>query len=387
MFADYVTDHFHPLDTSDPSDPLDDLAPLEASLAGARVVAIGESAHWIDEYTQLRHRLLRLLQSRRERVVFALESGFSEGLAVDAWIAGGPGDVNDVAAGGLTYRMGQSARMRDQLTWMRSAGVRYAGLDLPGSAASPLPTLEHLRGLPFADELTARTSTFAGEHALETYTAYAALARTDRDTLTALWADLAAWADTQVPGVDPVRRHEIRLGVLFDQMLRGHAARSVLAATARDRAMAETVFQLLEQYPDATIVLGAANGHLQRTPVSFPGTQVSPAGHHLASQLGPGYLAVALTALAGRTPTRRADPDAPGGVAVTAAELAPPRADSVEAYLPDRLGVLDLRGARDLAGGPTAIRVQDTYLEGPVAEAYDFVIGLPSISVSEHLVG
>lgn len=358
-----MADSFRSLSTVDPDAPFDDLDDL---FGGARVVAIGESAHWVREYTLLRHRVLRFLTSRGP-TVFALESGFSEGLSF-----------------GLTYRMGESSEMRDQLAWMRSAGVPYWGLDLPGSAATPLPLLEHLHGLPFAPDLIALSSTFASEHALVTYRAYAALPQADRDTFTALWALLSAWADTQVPGLDPVVRHEIRLGVLFDQMLRGHAAGSALAATARDRAMAETVFWLLDRYPDATIVIGAANGHIQRTPVSFPGMQVSPAGHHLASELGSSYLAVALTAVGGRTPARRPDPSAAGGVTVAAVDLEPPRADSIEAMLPGELGVLNVSG---LDGAPGAIRVQDAYLEGPVVGAYDLVIGVPSISVSSQLAG
>ena len=55
---------------------------------------------------------------------------------------------------------------------------------------------------------------------------------------------------------------------------------------------------------------------------------------------------------------------------MTAVELAPPADDSVEAALPpDRLGWLDLRGFRGLPGGPTSMRVLDTQLPGPVAEA------------------
>ncbi|EXG81416.1 erythromycin esterase family protein [Cryptosporangium arvum] len=385
MFATYVTDNFRPLRTVEPDPPFDDLEPM---LTGARVVAIGESAHWVREYTLFRYRLLRALAARGGPVVFALESGFSEGQLVSDWLSGGSGDVRSVADEGITYRMGQCAEMRDQLTWMRSAGVGYAGLDLPGSAATPLPALHRLpAGLPFVEDLITRTEKFASEHALHTYAAYAALAETDRDALTARWASLSAWADVRVPGLDPVVRHEIRLGALFDQMLRGHATRSALAAAARDRAMAETVLWLLERHPDAVIVLGAANGHLQRTPLSVPGLEVSPAGHHLASHLGPEYLAVAVTAVGGRTPARRPAPSAPGGVEVTVVDLEPPRADAIEAALPGRLGVLDLREARGLPDAPTAIRVQHTYVEGPVAEAYDFVVGVPSTTVAGFLAG
>jgi erythromycin esterase-like protein len=72
----------------DPDAGLDDLYGLVESLGRARVVAIGESAHCVREYYLLRHRLTRLLVERCGFTVFGMESGFSEGLDVDAWVLG-----------------------------------------------------------------------------------------------------------------------------------------------------------------------------------------------------------------------------------------------------------------------------------------------------------
>ena len=52
------------LRTLDPAAPLDDLEWLDEAIGDARVVAIGESAHGIREFYQLRHRLLRYLVER-----------------------------------------------------------------------------------------------------------------------------------------------------------------------------------------------------------------------------------------------------------------------------------------------------------------------------------
>ena len=144
-FAGYAADHSVPLDTLDPDAPFDDLEPLAARFRAARVVAIGESAHFVHEYYELRHRLLRFLVERCGFTAFAMESGFSEGLEVDSWIRGGPGDPDTVADRGITYRMGRCPEMRAHLSWMRSASVPFFGLDVPGSAASPLPALRNIR--------------------------------------------------------------------------------------------------------------------------------------------------------------------------------------------------------------------------------------------------
>ncbi|MGH2887976.1 MAG: erythromycin esterase family protein, partial [Solirubrobacteraceae bacterium] len=68
-----------PLATLDPDAPLDDLDWLGEAVGDARVVAIGESAHYSREFLLLRHRLLRYLVERHGFGAYALESGFPEG--------------------------------------------------------------------------------------------------------------------------------------------------------------------------------------------------------------------------------------------------------------------------------------------------------------------
>ncbi|WP_250556660.1 hypothetical protein [Pseudonocardia lacus] len=99
-------------------------------------------------------------------------------------------------------------------------------------------------------------------------------------------------------------------------------------------------------------------------------------GSHLAARFGAGYVALAVTAAGGTTPTRRPDPHAPGGVAVVDVELDAPVVGSVEAVVPGGSAV----DARDLPGAADRIRVLDTYQPVPVARAYDAVAVLDRIS-------
>jgi erythromycin esterase len=392
------------LDTVDPDAPLDDLEPLAKLVGDARVVAIGESAHHIREFTRWRHRALRFLAEQCGFTVFAMESGFSEGLAVDAWVRGGAGDLGELAEHGITYRMGRSPEMREQLRWMRSSPLplRFSGVDVPGSTASPLPALDNLRrylseidadAVPLVDRIAEDARAYASEHTLLAYRAYAGIARADRDRTTALLADLAVRFDalaveyTEAGGVQAYRtaRRELRLTCLLDQGLRGFAAGADGGFThpkvaARDRGMAETVLELLG--PDTRIVLAAHNTHIQRTPMVTPAFTLSAMGHHLAHSLGEDYLAMAVTARAGRTSARRADPDAPGGVAITGVELPPAPDDSVEAaFLPSpRPQLVDLRAARGRRPGPERIRLSEGFLATPVLEAFDLAVSIPEIT-------
>src|SRR3954453_4330111 len=107
-FSRYVAEHEVSLETIDPAAPFDDLEPLAERLATARVIAIGENAHLVSEFYLLRHRLQRFLAERLGFTGYAMETGFSEGLAVDAWVrgAGAAGDLRALADENITYTMG-----------------------------------------------------------------------------------------------------------------------------------------------------------------------------------------------------------------------------------------------------------------------------------------
>ncbi|MFK3978822.1 erythromycin esterase family protein [Micromonospora sp. NPDC050397] len=417
-FLDFVADEAMTLATLDPEAPLDDLEPLAVRLAGAKVVAIGENSHLVREFGLLRHRLTRFLVERLGFTVYGLESGFSEGLAVDAWVRGGPGDLRTIADNGITYTFGRSAEMRAHLEWMREANaagttpVRFFGIDVPGSTASPLPAMQNIGrylgtvdgdATTVVDRLVTLMEKYAGEHSLPAYAAYGQLAPAERDGITAMLAELATRFDALEPeyvsagGVESYRiaRHELRLVCLLDQSTRSVAARmagdtSHPKVAARDRGMAETVFWLLDRFgPDAKIVVAAHNSHIQRTPVVTPAFSLSAMGHHLADRLGGDYVSVAVTSSAGRTVTRRANPDRPGGVEIVGVDLDPAREGSVEAAFGAVPGLraLDLRGARGRLAGPDRIRVMDTYQEVELLDAYDLVVNLPETSTTEQVAG
>ncbi|MFJ1830542.1 erythromycin esterase family protein, partial [Streptomyces sp. NPDC088178] len=74
-FADWLRTHAVPLTHLDREAPLDDLEPLRAVIGNARVVAIGENSHFIDEFALMRERILRFLVERCGFTVLAFEYG------------------------------------------------------------------------------------------------------------------------------------------------------------------------------------------------------------------------------------------------------------------------------------------------------------------------
>jgi erythromycin esterase len=400
--------------TLDPGAGLDDLEPLRTLIGDAQIVGIGESAHNVREYQQVRHRLVRFLVERMGFSIVALESGFSEGLAVGRWVRGEGRDEEDVAARGLTYGFGQTAETRALLTWLREhnrrgGDVRFAGLDLPADLGSPLPSLDgverYLAGAdPGAGHILEQIRTYAkgwaSPHTMAAFRAYAQTPAADRDALTIRLSELAARVDALRPlyarrGAATgfaTARHELRLAVLLDQMLRAQLAAvngsgAYATVNVRDTAMAETAQHLLQQAAGRPrMVISAANTHLQRIPISLGGTfEVPVLGSHLATaQPTGGYVSIAVTCGAGRTPTRRPAPGTERGVEVLTVDLAEPAPGSIEALLapgaPGTPRITDIRPLRGAAEQPQRFRNLDGYIELPVADAFDLAILVPQLA-------
>ena len=307
---------------------------LDGVVEGARVVAIGESAHFNAESYRLRHLVLRYLVEHHGFTAYAMESGFVEGWQVDAWLARcvqspAVADIGTVLAHGMTSLMGMFTEQRQLLEWLglSAAGgsrVRFYGVDTPGSNVSLLPALDLVTaylaeadpGLGVDPDLRQLAATGAASSvftARDAAAAYAALPVERKDALTAgltlLLARLRARQPEHAPagqrgrGVTPTGRITD-----FD-----HAERALQSAIAldayqrdmtinvRDLAQADTVEWILRR--EQRVVLAAHNAHVQRWPTEFPGVlpPSTTAGQHLDARLGRHYRVIGVTNGSGET--------------------------------------------------------------------------------------
>jgi erythromycin esterase len=279
-FAEWIRDHAITADTLDPHAPLDDLEPLREVIGDARVVALGENAHYVREFYLLRHRLLRFLAERCGFTVSALEAPFTEAHTIEAWIQGGPGSVAEVAAAGVAIDIGRCSEMHDLLMWMRAHNrsaatpLRFAGTDVPGSGGSPLPALEqvatYLRqydrdALPLLEQATALVRSYHDTAAFNVLNRYTSLDPAVQDALTATLSRLLLRMETM--RAEKRSQHRTQEHATALQHLRGawhldHLHRDVagrglsVGSASRDPFMAESVLRLLEEgTPDTRIVV------------------------------------------------------------------------------------------------------------------------------------
>ncbi len=243
-----------------------DLEVLREIVGDARVVFLGESAHWVSEFCRLRDRLTRFLVREMGLSAFVLESGLPEGLAVDRWVRGGPGELGEVARDGITYAMGRCEEMHTQLQWMRDWNtherpVSFSGMDVPGWCANPGPGvaafLERIPAKPGDAELLAATK--LGDPARgQSPDAHDAprIAVGLRQALT----ELVARAETTG---DQLARQCARSALTVVECRDG-GLYPAPGRNLRNETMADNLRALLAR--EQRIVVGGHNVHLQRSP-------------------------------------------------------------------------------------------------------------------------
>jgi erythromycin esterase len=420
---------FADLTTLDPAADQSDLDFLPALVADARVVAIGESAHYSHEFYAVRHRLARYLVERLGFRAIAFESGFSEGWLVDEWICGGAPELAEVQDDGFTYLFGSCAEMGAQLSWLRdrNAGrerpVHWYGIDLPGSCGSLLPALravEQYLGdvdpqfVPRLARLQKLASAYVvadprcDTEARRALRAYCSLPQADRDELTGLLADLTArfdgirldYAGRSGPAAYDVARQHLRVARQLDTWMRDSATAAAgehpfFDVNIRDASMAETVGWILQR--EDRLIIMAHNLHIQRTPyglswLSEAGTSrpASSLGQHLSASLGRQYLVIGTTFDRGEViGVESAASDLAGwNVKDVIRQLEPATPDSVDGLLASAhpgAGVLDLRHLPPddaaLMARPRPMRSLDQYTEVTAVSAFDALIHVPRISL------
>ncbi|MHA6804052.1 erythromycin esterase family protein [Salinifilum ghardaiensis] len=383
LLADAAT----PLRGLDPDSGDDsDLEVLREVVGGARVVFLGESAHFVSEFTRLRDRLTRFLVRELGFSAFVLESGLPEGLLVDRWVRGGPGALSAVARSGITYAMGRCAEMHAQLRWLRehnSAAARpvsFHGMDVPGWCTNPGPgvqaCLARLDPRPGDRELLAAADlgTPAGAPAAD-----AAGAPGVPPGLAARIAELVERAEAA--GDDTARQcARSALGVV--EFLEGGLCPAP-GRNLRNEVMAENLRALLGR--EQRVVVGAHNMHLQRSP-SFDGT--ATIGMVLAEELGDDLVVIGGTHTAGAIPDLDLDAGPEGRYPVTGPAPPPPEPRTLEAAL-DATGhplqLVDLRRTPPEAlGGITATRAQTPHrtllVDLDPHQAFDAVVHVQHIT-------
>ncbi|QHC22893.1 erythromycin esterase family protein [Streptomyces sp. GS7] len=412
--------------------PLDDLEPVRDLVGGARVVALGESSHQIREFALLRHRMLRFLVEQLGFTVYAMEYGAAEGRAVDAWVQGGPGDIDDLLAprsshprgdsaeGTSVTGLGQPVECRDTLRWLRrhNAGaahpVRFVGCDIPMAGGSLAPVLEPVAAylatvdpgaLHFLNTALEISEPIAGGTGMVPAYARLGLDPAVQDRLTTALARLLGrftdlreiYTERSGPVAYGTALSDVRAAVTTDRTQRAMAealagAPDSLNFASRERYLADTLLEFLERSgPGTRVVLVGHNAHIQRSANQNDGPlALTTMGNLLSRALGTDYVPLALTGNGGMTVENVPDRDHPVGMRWGRAATPDAMPDSVEALfagVPGEPALVDTRALRAYARRhglpePVRTRLDAAFIAVPALEAFDGIVCVPDTTVS-----
>lgn len=366
----------------------------------ARVVGVGESAHDMQEFLELRAAITRTLVQHNRVAAIVMETGLAEASSIGHWINRRNSPRPDFEHD-LSYGFGAEAELVKTLEWIRdynllhpfAVQVRFYGADLPsdgGGSLEPVlqPVLAYLdrvdplfgRGFragiePIAQRLDTKSYDIIGR--------YRAMPGDLRDTLRLTLGDLTqrfrrskleyvrksslAEYDWMSRLVDVARQTETAVRIGWND-----------ETNPRDRAMAENVAWVeANEGKRGVVLVWAHNLHVARAPITGPvfesrgGPPVASMGEYLKRDLGRRYVAIGT---AFRT--------YPGDSTGSADSLS---VDAALARLGNPLSVVVLRNAPSF--GPAAawlkelhlMRAEDSYVKVRLGPAYDAVIFIDSV--------
>ncbi|GAA1406808.1 hypothetical protein GCM10009639_55060 [Kitasatospora putterlickiae] len=302
----------HPLRTTEPRGNLADLRPFGRMVGDAKVVGLGEATHSSHEFVTLKHRALRYLVEEKGFRAFALETAWSSGLRIDAYLLRGEGDLKQIMDEEFqgTYRWWNNAEYRDLLQWMRAYNVEH-----PDDPVRFVGDDNGFAGAELYDKVTAYAAAIRPELAANLTGLYQGLRpATDAETYVNDYfakpiAERKELAERTGRAVELLKQHPgadadahawaLQHATAIHQMTTLYAfdwddPRSIPGAMLyRDRVMAENVAWWQQRTGDK-IMISAHNGHIalkSYAPDHYPKVQ----GDFLRERLGTGYLSVGLT--------------------------------------------------------------------------------------------
>lgn len=305
-FEPYTT----PLETVEPSAPLDDLEFLREDLANARIIGLGEATHGTREFFQFKHRLVRYLVEELGMRVFTWEANFAESLAIDRYIRTGEGDPA-AAIEGVYFWTWNVESVLAMVEWMRAFNkgrepddkIRFYGVDVQ-AAAGQINQLETFFETIDDDFLT-EYSDLVPKIRSEKLKARNSNGQDARDRTRKFVSDLRSTLDANRDEyIAATSEHEYELARRYATVLEQHvdlydavhAEKKKKRAEIRDRAMAENTRWVLEHEATDQLALWMHNSHVNRNPMEYAWADESyrRTGFHLGEWYGDEYYVVGM---------------------------------------------------------------------------------------------
>ncbi len=297
-FAQWAETQALPILSTDIHADSSDLAGITGLVREAKIVAVGETAHNVQQQLEIRSRFFTYLVEELGFRLLAVETSMPHAERINAYVLGGEGDVDELLWQSGTWQLMANSEMRTTIEWIRQYNssvtngdfVQFYGLDI----STPLPALTSLEAYlnqvdpDLADSFSAPFSELHILLSQEGDETWRTLEGRYDEALEAQLDELINQLQTlqvQLESAEPAyvaasSQKEYDQALRWAAVLaRGHEMFAIQASTGspnsperilavseiRDPAMADNALWILDQNPGQTMVLWANNLHIHRS--------------------------------------------------------------------------------------------------------------------------
>lgn len=265
----WLKDHSIPIKTVHAENGFTDLELLKSSLKNARIVALGENSHGTSEIFEMKHRLLEFLSSEMDFNIFSIESSMFGTDPLNDYINTGRGDPKKLMST-LTAAW-QTQEVFDMINWMKkhnekgSNKLQFTGFDIQ-SFEGPL---YHL--ISYSKQKDRTISNLVDSLSIMLYNSsqtnneieikkqnFLKIRKCDQILSYLKNAQKESDGNNYGNELNVIIQNANVIHQYLDYFSNGHPS------TMRDKYMAENVSWILDNNPDAKIVLWAHNEHISK---------------------------------------------------------------------------------------------------------------------------
>ncbi len=281
--ADWIRANAIRLSTTEAGHGCVDLQPLKALIGNARIVSLGEATHGTREFFQLKHRMLEFLASEMGFTIFSIEANMPEAYRLNNYVLNGTGNPAELLRG-MYFWTWNTGEVLDMIRWMRAFNasgrgpVQFTGFDMQTHTVALDIVRQFVRRYDNAYVATVTDASRkipvkaapAGARfgvATWSYSVSQVTAPTvDPRASVADWSDAVAHLEAERTSYRArgARDRDIDWAIQNARVVL-QAVQRRAGVVSRDRSMALNVKWILDQNPNAKIVLWAHNGHVSRS--------------------------------------------------------------------------------------------------------------------------
>ncbi len=366
-------------------------------IEGARVIGVGESAHFVSEFSNIRMALSRQLIDHFDFNVIGLECSGLQGEKLNEWFNDNSSDADIENFSSPLSTALYGTVLTELKSYLRDSEkqIEIIGVDTPNTL-SPLEDLKVLikKSLKIDPivasqwaELEKLLQGVSGGSAVNSSMGWTKLSEADQNRalscvtrLRLRFEALKPLFDERLENYNFFRYYrslvtvQYTLEALFGMSALFDGTALEGETSVRDYFMVQSVKNYLNINRESKLILLAHNNHIQKEPVVFSGELAGiPMGQYMKDE--PGYRSIALTHLGNVVPEMDfPDDNSPVGFSVNQAPAAPIGESSIEKHCMEAKEREDDAFSMDVNVPVKSIRSQNATVDVDVKKAFDVVV-------------